>query len=506
MKESIDVDPGSIAPGKIRFFDSIQPPLQAGVYSLTATHQVLDIPGETVTPYVASQRVLVDGPRFVLNPAQIHMVYPPANQEGVYDNVLPNIVFNNFSLPWSRPIDPNPVVSGGQELLSDADGNVIPWMGLLTLYPGDMEEVAGVSKAGVPHTVLVSELVKPADPKILPPALGDLFGAGDEKVAVVDMDLTFFQSIAPMLSELPFLAHARVVNTGGKVLLGMADDGCFSLLVGNRLPVAAAKNTIYMVSYEGHQDHLRGSTISGGYTKIRLVLLGSWQFTAKESRGSFIQLMASLCDKGRGGVTLFQMPEQTATAISPEAKEGVDIGYVPMQNSMRQGETATSWYRGPLMPAPTKRDFTYGPYHYSDHAIHYDPGSGIFNHAYSAGWQIGRLLALSDGTFSNGLFNWRNTYLRQVVNDAQKTSQDKIRVIAGMNETAEANTPVTMRTAVQKLFSEGFKNVEWPQVQLRSEAVLGNHLPGIFTEEEKIAIVEREEDPLLMLAKKLKGK
>jgi hypothetical protein len=495
MKTDINTNEETIAPGKIRFFDSIQPPLEAGTYTLAAEQKILDIPGETVKPYTTNQQILIDGPRFVLNPAQIHTVYPPANHTGTFDDVLPNIVFNNFSLPWSRAIDPHPTKA------QDPEGNNIPWMGLLTLYPDDLAEIAGKVKVESPQTITVAELTQSGDPKILRPALGDLFGADKEQVSVVDMDLVFFQSIAPTLAELPFLAHARTVNTGGKVLLGMNDDGCFSLVVGNRLPMADAKNSIYLVSYEGHQAHLRGSTIGGEYTKIRLVLLGSWQFTADVSKGSFIQLMADLCEKGRGGVSFLQMPG--AAAMSATAKDAIEMGYVPLQHHMRQGEMATSWYRGPLMPAPTKRDMMYGPYHYSDQAIHYDPEFGLFNHAYSAAWQIGRLLSLSDGSFSNALFYWRNTYLKALVNEAKKVGPEKMLAISCMGE--GASIPVNMMAAVQNLFTEGFKKVAWPQVKVRTEIDPGAHLPGLFTDEEKVMIIENEEDPLLMLAKKLKG-
>lgn len=500
MNAGLSTEPGTVAPGQIQFFDSIQPPLEAGEYTLSAEQQILDIPGETVKPYISTQQVLIDGPRFSINPSQIHTLYPPANQQGLYDNVLPNIVFSNFSLPWARPIDPAASQQlKGIEATKDGAGNVIPWMGLLTLYPADLDTTGGTSKVSNPKTVTVSQLAAPEDPNILPPVLGNLFGAEDEKVTVVDLDLSFFQSISPKLSELPFLAHARTVNTGGKILLGMDDDGCFSLVIGNRLPQAGGRNSVFLVSYEGHQDHLRGSTIPGNYTKIRLCLLGAWQFTVNAAQGSFIKLMGDLCEKGRGGVTLFGMPESAATsALSATAKEALEIGYIPLQNNMRQGETATSWYRGPLMPAPTKRDFAYGPYHYSDHAIQYDPEYGLFNHAYSAAWQIGRLLALSDASFSIALFQWRNRYLRAIVANARKVGTDKLQVIAG-------NEADGMLAAVRSLFTASFRNVDWPQVKLRTSATPDPQLPGVLTEQEKEAMFENDEDPLLVLTKKIKG-
>jgi hypothetical protein len=499
MTEGIQTDPNTVGPGQIRFFDSIQPPLEAGVYSLSASQQILDIPGESVLPYTADQQMLIDGPRFVLSPSLIHTVFPPANQNGLYDTILPNIVFNNFSLPWSRPIDP--ATSGGDTV---TDSSQAPWMGLLTLYPSDLLDPGGNPKVTAPATMPVSELVLPKDALVLPPALGKLYGAEDQSVSVVDMDLAFFQSITPTLEELPFLAHARTVNTGGKVLLGMDDDGCFSLVIGNRLPLGNAKNTIYLVSYEGHQDHLRGSTITGNYTKIRLVLLGSWQFTADVSQGSFIKLMADLCEQGRGGVDLLQMPLHTGTAVlSPLAEEALKTGYVALQNSMREGETSTSWYHGPMVPSPTKRDFAYGPYQYSDHAIHYDPEYGLFNHAYSAAWQIGRLLALSDGSFSNALFNWRNSYLRTVIREAKKAGPEKLKIVSGVK--GKDKLPANMLEATQLLFTGPVKQVNWPKIKLRVDHVLGEKLTGVLTKREKLAIIDNDEEPLLMIAKKIKG-
>ncbi|NIG56676.1 hypothetical protein [Chitinophaga sp. Cy-1792] len=495
---TIDTTPGSIGPGMIRFYDAILNPLEAGIYTLEAKQEINDLPGENPAPYIATQDLVVDGPRFAINPAEIHMVYPPANSEGLYDNNMPNMVFTSFTLPWARSIDPA-TTTRMATLAVDNDQNPIPWIGLLTIYPDDLK-----NKVGEPQVMKASEVVKPADSKILPPALGDLLGADDTLVTVTDIDLAYFQAIAPSLDELPFLAHGREVNTGGKILLGMEDDGCFSLVFGNRLPMAAAENTMFLVSYEGHQEHLHGSTISGGYTKIRLVLLGSWQFRAKAAQGSFIQLMANLCEPGRGGVKLLQMPLSAATGqISADAEKALQMGYVPLQNNMRQGEESTSWYRGPLIASPTKRDLAYGPYHYSDHAIHYDPETGIFNHAYSTAWQTGRLLALSDASFSSAMFTWRNNYLYGILASSRQLDNSKLSAIAGsMNNNKSSENA---REAVVMLMSGGFSKVKWPQITSRSAAVLQDGLPGVFTSEEKTAMAIEDTDPLLMLVNKIKN-
>ena len=493
----ISTQPASVAPGHIQFLDSIQPPLPAGEYTLTATQVVKDLPGETSDPvYDASQQLLVDGPRFALNPAQIHMVYPPANQSGDFSNSLPSIVFSNFSLPWSREIDPSRAADASID--GDTPINQVPWMGLLTIYSGDLEGTG--SKAGTPFSVSVSELVNPADDTVLPPDLGKIYGPMDNKVAVVDLDISYFQAISPSLEELPFLAHSRVVNTDGKVMVGMEDDGCFSVIIGNRLPNAGDQNTIYLVSYEGHQAHLHGSTIETRYQKIRLALLGSWQFSTLANRGSFLNLMEDLCKPGRGGVKLLQMPDaEVAGELSPLAKEALEIGYVPLQNDMRVGERATSWYRGPFVAAPTREDAAYGPYHFSDHAMHYDPEYGMFNHAYSAAWQIGRLLALSDAAFSAGFFSWRNDYLKSLLQEAKRSVTQKQAQALGAEAVDGKRKRYSIVAGLQHVLASDFSNVDWPKVPGRAN----EDLPGLLSDKEQQAIHLSGDDPILFIKKKI---
>ncbi len=505
MSDRITTEPGTIGAGLIRFYDAIQPPLPAGQYTLKAEQVIKGVTTQPVDPaYLAGQQLLVNGPRFSIDPGSIHALYPPANQQGSFDNSLPNIVFNNFSLPWSRAINP---------LDSNTGGSTVPWIGLLTVYEDDfLVPQNGKARVRKPYITTVRELMTPA-PKVLLPALGNTIINEQEQLTAVEMDLAFFQSIAPSLNELPFLAHAREVNTGGKIMLGMNDDGCFSVVIGNRLPGAEMKNYVFLVSYEGQQGHLNGQAIAGNYDTIRLVLLGSWEFTGSAATGSFKSVMADLCKEGRGGVSLLQLPKAPATNANALAKEALEISYIPLQNAMRDGEQSTSWYRGPMVAAPTRRDFEYGPYLYSDHAIHYDPESGLFNHAYSAAWQIGRLLALSDAGFAIGLFNWRINYLKLVLDGAKKEIvREKARMLAAPSDGIERDIPVedreevSMITGMMSLFSDKFSKVAWPQFKTRSEQVPEEVLPGKFSTAELEAMLQNNEDPLLQLVNKLKHK
>lgn len=419
MPDPIPTAPGTVGAGQILFHDSVQPPLPAGVrYTLVAEQKVLDVRGETVPPFTAEQPFTVEGPQFRLDPAAVHMVFPPAGQQGAYFGLLPNIVFNDFSLPWSRPLQPG----------SSAEKRE-PWMALLTVYDDEQD-----AKMGTLRTVTPAEVAHPAEAGVLPPCITvpPPGPGGPDPVSVVDADLAWFRAVAPSRAELPLLAHARTVNTGGKVMLGMDDDGSFSLVMGNRVAKNGGGSTALLVSLEGHQDHLAGSgtltSCDGGtppqpFTRIRLVVLASWSFRALDLPGSFIDLMADLAGN-RGGVHLLRLPaaETPPPVLAPPSadaralgeattREALELGYVALRNEMRSGETTTSWFRGPLAAAPTVRDHTYGPYRVSDHAVHYDPATGLFDHAYAGAWQIGRLLALSDGPFARALFDWRRTWM-----------------------------------------------------------------------------------------------
>jgi hypothetical protein len=504
MSDPIITDSDSVAPGQIKFYDAIQPPLPAGDYVFRAEQKVTDPKGGKEYPYTADQSFHVNGPRFQIDPSTIHMVFPPANQEGDYFNVLPNIVFKDFALPWARKIDPD-----ASETL-DAP----PWMGILTIYDTEMPLSTGQTplpgqtpQLSTPTTVSLTEVVNPSDQTVLPPALDDVDTSSGDKVLVVDINLPFFLAIAPKLSELGLLAHARNVNTDGKVMLGMNEDGCFSVVVGNRVAKGGATNTILLLSFEGHQNHLPGGgTIDSKYQKIRLVVLGSWKFYTRATPGSFIYLISRLCSPAFGGVRLLQLPKATATDEEPMAKEALEIGYVPLQNEMRVGEKTTSWYRGPLVPAPTKPDLAYGPYRYSDHAIHYDPDYGMFNLGYAAAWQIGRLLALSDGNFARSLFNWRRKYFR-----ARRQSSDRqqveTRVGPALAMTQGAVVPGLGVVGMMRDFMATKVNQirdDFPRIVPRGQPPSESQVPGILTQDEITDLWEAGLDPVLALKRKLK--
>lgn len=462
MSDPIISAPATVGPGQIRFYDRIAPPFKAGSHLIEASQSVEGLVDGPTDPFTATQAFEVAAPRFRINPSAIHQVFPPADHAGSFGGVLPAMVLSEFALPWMRGIDPDGTTDDPH-----------PWLGLLTIAEPEMPAPPGKTGPKAPRltwpdTIKVAEFVTPTQSDILPPKLGTVLPSEGDSVLALDMDIDFFRAIAPTLGDLEYLAHARVVNTDDKIVLGMNDDGAFSVVTGNRVVQQGGQNTVLLVSFEGHQDHLPGgAAIPAGIRRIRLALLGMWSFRADPTPGGFLQLMEELCLPGRGGVDLMRLPPPPEGA-DPWATEALAIGYVPLQNDLRDGEVATALYRGPLVPQPTQVINDYGPFYFSDHAIHYDPDYGMFNHAYASAWQVGRLLALSDSSFVQSLIDWRRDYARRTEASRKRhmVSLPLARALSGQRDST-ADVGPALRDFLAEFIAE--KRDRLPLMKTRAE-------------------------------------
>jgi hypothetical protein len=428
----------SVPPGQIAFYDQIAPPLPASQkpYSLSVEQAIKGLKDGTKPKYSTAQPFLVTGPRFAIDPAAIHMVYPPADQAGDYADAIPNIVFSDFALPWARTIDATDASQG------------VPWMALLSVRDDEMPLPPSQSggpanpKLSFPVTGTAGQLVTGSQ-TVLPPNLPDVTAGDTTQVRFTEMDLGFFQAIVPRFAELQHLSHARVVNTDHKTVLGMNDDGAFSVILGNRMAKQGAVNTVLLVSLEGQKANMDPAVTPPVAGKsVRLVVLGLWSFTANPGPGTFLSLVEAINLPGRGGVDLLRLdPAAVGDDADTMAKEAIAIGYVPLQNDLRDGEETTSLYRGPLVPAPTTGDDSYGPFYFSDHATLYDPDYGLFNQSYACAWQVGRLLALADGAFAQALLAWRRQYAAAQRNKATlREAAAPLMAASGKNPTHDADS------------------------------------------------------------------
>jgi hypothetical protein len=418
-KNKIEYEPPvTIRAGQIQFVEACHPPLVAGEYQAGMRQEIKGSKADPVPwhsdPYASDLVFSVDAPRFTLNPADIHSVYPPVNETGRFDNALPHVVFTRRTLPWERTLDGEPPELGKA---------FPPWMGLLLLEEDELLDQVTGQRYEVRSLPVVSRdkdsLLIPHDKgMVLAPDLGqNVLGDGSEKwekekwqyeeksCLAIDLPADLFKAVAPRTDDLPHLAHVRQVDTGNKEVLGINDRGWFSLIIGNRLPQANKSHRTFLVSLEGFQDRLKEHWTPNSGQMVRLAVLGTWGFTC-EGSNDFKAHMNHLNFESPD--SWLHLPYNSYDDNSLDAKNIVNgaysRGYTAFNHVMRQGEKTVSWYRGPLVPLNyDKPRQVQEPVSCADELLRYDPDTGLFDVTYAAAWQLGRLLALQNQSFALAL-------------------------------------------------------------------------------------------------------
>ena len=408
--------PVSVKAGQIQFIEACHPPLVAGRYKLHMKQVVRESEkSETnwhLQPYEAGLQFDVDAPRFALDPVDIHSVYPPVDQTGRFDNALPHVVFTRRTLPWERTLDTRPPVLGSP---------FPPWMALLLVgeeelcIPGSEGEKTNrkYEIRSLPVAVKNEDkdcLLYPASSDVIVPELGQQENPGDWQnlyarslCMTLDLPVELFRAIAPRYNDLPYLAHVRQIDTGDKEVLAINDKGWFSLVIGNRLPQPDKKHCVFLVSLEGHREHLQESWSAASGQLIRLVVLGTWKFSCGEAN-DFKAQMSGLTPDSLHLPFVSGLDKPAPSAEIDIVNEAYSRGYTAFNHALRHGEKTVSWCRGPLVPLNyDKPQQIQEPVSCVDELLRYDPDTGLFDVTYAAAWQLGRLLALQNAGFSLAL-------------------------------------------------------------------------------------------------------
>ena len=287
MTDSTDPTP-TLQPNTLQLYDNVRPGLEAGTYTIKIVHD-LRVDGADIPS--ASQPFTVKGPRFTLEPADVHAVYPPANSSGDYGHTLPHVVLGTRTLPWERFLPGQP--------------ETVPWLALLVLDAADVATASASPTGAV--AMKVSSLVSGGGDDLRVPKLQPSPEEQDVLCQALEIPAKLFLSVAPRLSELSYLAHVRQINVSAQPGGAPGEVGWFAVVVANRLPAAAAggaKSIVHLVSYEGQEELLASTPDSVGDAKVRLVSLASWSFSATpdtDAAGeSFAQLAQALA-KARPG-------------------------------------------------------------------------------------------------------------------------------------------------------------------------------------------------------------
>jgi hypothetical protein len=135
-------------------------------------------------------------------------------------------------------------------------------------------------------------------------------------------------------------------------------------------------------------------------------VLAHWSFTTSEG-ATFETLMQDL-DVGLLGTLPVPDPDDPP---APTPSTVIATGHLQLEHRTRRGDTSQAWYRGPFVPHPTDRerpdsDGLLSVAHSADHLRRVVP-DGREDLSYSAAFEIGRLLALSQLSVTASLLRFR---------------------------------------------------------------------------------------------------
>ncbi|MFA6084297.1 hypothetical protein [Mucilaginibacter sp.] len=381
--------------GTLKLQSFSRPPLTAGTYTVNAGMEV-NSTGEQKVPANFNNIGLsftITAPRFSLETALIHSVFPLAGSKGAYEAAMPHIILNRKTLPWECAV-------------TNKDGDCRPWLYVLLLNEQELTKDAV-------KEIKLKEVMNPTAGVSLPDIkLTDEEKLKDDKIKVLEIPAALFKSIAPLKDELDYLAHTRQVDATDRYNKDKEQKkdnnaGWLSVLAGNRLPTVGDLNTAFLVSLEGYGSFIDNTrTIATG--NVRLVVMKQWAF--KVQGASF----SNLLDQLNGNAQDFKMEIKNPAdkPLSTGIINAVKFGYTMVNHGRRDGKQAASWYRGPLVPVKISVPAVHA-YKSADNALRLDKDTAAFDISYAAAWQLGRFLALENPGFFGGISNWKNTFKQE---------------------------------------------------------------------------------------------
>lgn len=434
----------------VTFIQNDVPGFEAGKYRLTISQQLTsqevkapaepDDAAKTVTVRIndggldAAYTFAVQGDRFAFSkPDQtLYSVFPPPDDDGAFETSLPHVVLTETNFPWMRsPTDVNPPydpISGRPTWLtvllldqSDLDGHPLMKLEPTSGTVGDLFPPAAyaASKLGENYSYFAGatslDRLEPGQ-------------SAADACSYIDVPLELFWEIAPTIADLALMAHVREVSLLAKqTIAGVSDKGTplgrFSIVFGNRLPQRGLMAQAYLVSLEALEDFLPDSENGGrpagspydGKKFLRLAVLKQWQFRSVGQPASFVTAMMALntgeIDANGDPVTTLRLCYDGQNEV---VKRATEMGYVPLDTSLRTAEKTVSWYRGPLAPYAVTSEGPKLPVNSPDAAMIFDPTTGLFDMSQAAAWTIGRMLALQDGAYAAPYYKWKKVLHQSV--------------------------------------------------------------------------------------------
>jgi hypothetical protein len=243
---------------------ALLPALADGKYNVAVTDTSNHLPTQE-----AKETFLVQGERFAISDTAINTVYPIANSNGDYTNILPHIVWTRQTFPWE--VQP-------------------PFVALIVLHSAELADV----QTGSLHDFLTD------GGGINIPSI-DTAGLDTNRQTVnyIEIGTDLFNRIRPSSGESALLSHGRKNGSGEYQ----------AYTIANRFPVNG-KNRVYAVSLEGMDG------IDKGKSKTRVLVFYRWEFNVQASNMHFEPAIRSLDNKPLS-------PAYTLNSVTKSGRRGL---------------------------------------------------------------------------------------------------------------------------------------------------------------------------------------
>jgi hypothetical protein len=231
-----------------------------------------------------------------------------------------------------------------------------------------------------------------------------------------------------------YMSHVRHINTIGFPDAGVEEEGLFSIVVSARtgkLDIEQPHTQVcHLVSIE-NVDSTVGPWIEQNSTppsdRIGLISLFSWIYTALPPNPiNFVATVRNLV-LNQQMLNLdrsFSQTKDNSKDVVTVMLDRLGQGYTLSRWRTQSGEESAAFNRGPLVPGPVPwppvDDMPDSSMTSQNYQI-LDPQTGLMDLTYASAWQLGKLLAISDTTFSAALMRFRSTVHNSSILRAQMT-------------------------------------------------------------------------------------
>jgi hypothetical protein len=257
----------------------------------------------------------------------------------------------------------------------------------------------------------------------------------NEAVSVIDVDRAVADDLLPPWTELPLTAHVRTVtytgqgSPGGEEAgddadeldggdtseaehLGNSTEECAVVVSRDLILATDAPQhwVVHLVSLEeayvksDEQASFRWSAEASGGS-VRLVSLFHWEFTCEAEKPDFAKTAKAL------DVGPFRLPATAFEGAPARAQVLAAQGSVPLPHPRRDGGQDVAWVRGPLVPWTGPKQVPPAvlplPARSADALVVLERGLGMADLTYAVAWELGRMSALANRSFSTRYATWK---------------------------------------------------------------------------------------------------